>query len=125
MFTRLSTDGQQHAKNIEHIKEILTREGEGSQPIVFPFRTAIPKPEEWQGYTADVEQTYYAMKTHIDFEREMARTSTEVSSKIRNEEAKTLLQKLFKDEGEHHKLLFALIRDFEKRYEQLLGSFTK
>lgn len=120
LFERLSSEGKNHAKILGIIKETLTETGKIDKSVVISSLVVVPKDTKLSRYGTDVEGAYHAMKSHLDLERGVGETYTELAERLENPTATSLFRGLAEDEKTHHEELLLMINTFEKMYSNIL-----
>lgn len=120
MFERLSSAGERHTKILGITKEILTETGEIDQSVHISSHVIIPENTKPRIYLTDVEETYHAMKSHLELEQGLKETYEEMAGQIKDPRAIALLRALVGDEKSHHRELLEIIEMFEKTFKDKL-----
>jgi len=120
LFDQLSSAGDRHAKNLQRIKEILTESGEIDKEVTLNISLRVPEESEPQKWETDVEETYHAMKSHLELEAGLEEAYEEISKKIANQEARRKFHMMALDEKRHHEMLLAMIKVFEQIFKDTL-----
>ena len=119
LFDKLSMAGEAHALILTEIQDSLTKTGEIVKIITTSTQLQIPKMEDIP-YDSGVKQTYYAMKKHLNLERDFKEIYAKLSEEVKNPMTQELFRLLTIDETNHHKQLKDLIKAFEETYKSLL-----
>jgi len=119
LFNQLSSSGDRHAKILQSIREMLVETGEIDKEVTLHIRVRTPgdKPQRWG---TPIEETYHAMKDHLELEAGLKEAYEEISDMIENQEARRLFRMMAMDEKKHHEMLLAMMRVFERIFKDTL-----
>ena len=120
LFNQLSLAGDKHANILQRISKILMETGEMDKEVTLPVSLRIPEERASRKGETDVEATYHAMKDHLELEAGLEEAYEEISKKITNQEAQRLFHIMAMDEKNHHEMLLATIKVFEKIFKDTL-----